>query len=190
MFRACVTALNVMPGQDRRNALAGIDILRKICNHPDLLQRRQWEGAQAYGDPVRSGKLTVALKVKCLPTTITDETLLERGSRMFSLIASVDEQYDFSKPCSDIQVDPSGHHLVSRQNFLSIRSLRKGYFDHPLACPFPCRCCSTGPRTGTRRCGSRRRSRCWTLSSAPARPPASGALLAQPSLFSALPCLA
>ncbi|EIE27594.1 hypothetical protein COCSUDRAFT_34894 [Coccomyxa subellipsoidea C-169] len=48
---------------DRRNALAGIDILRKICNHPDLLQRRQWESTEKYGDPVRSGKLVVALKV-------------------------------------------------------------------------------------------------------------------------------
>ena len=49
--------------QDRKNALAGIDILRKICNHPDLLQRKQWESTDKYGDPVRSGKLTVAMKV-------------------------------------------------------------------------------------------------------------------------------
>ena len=49
--------------QDRRNALAGIDILRKICNHPDLLQRAQWEGSDDYGNPKRSGKLLVALKV-------------------------------------------------------------------------------------------------------------------------------
>ncbi|KAK9827355.1 hypothetical protein WJX81_000181 [Elliptochloris bilobata] len=48
---------------DRRNALAGIDILRKICNHPDLLQRAKWEGAPDYGNPARSGKLTVAMKV-------------------------------------------------------------------------------------------------------------------------------
>ena len=50
--------------QDRRNALAGIDILRKICNHPDLLQRGQWEGSDDYGNPKRSGKLLVALKVR------------------------------------------------------------------------------------------------------------------------------
>lgn len=49
--------------QDRKNALAGIDILRKICNHPDLLHRKQWESMDKYGDPVRSGKLTVAMKV-------------------------------------------------------------------------------------------------------------------------------
>ena len=29
-----------------RTALAGIDILRKICNHPDLLERAKWEAAQ------------------------------------------------------------------------------------------------------------------------------------------------
>ena len=53
--------------QDRKNALAGIDILRKICNHPDLLQRKQWESTKQYGDPVRSGKLTVAMKA-CHPS--------------------------------------------------------------------------------------------------------------------------
>ncbi len=50
--------------QDQRNALAGIDILRKICNHPDLLQRAKWEGAPDYGNPARSGKLTVAMKAR------------------------------------------------------------------------------------------------------------------------------
>ena len=50
--------------QDRRNALAGIDILRKVCNHPDLLQRAKWEGAPDYGNPARSGKLTVAMKAR------------------------------------------------------------------------------------------------------------------------------
>ena len=37
--------------------------MRKICNHPDLLQRSKWEGSDDYGNPQRSGKLTVALKV-------------------------------------------------------------------------------------------------------------------------------
>lgn len=46
-----------------RNALAGIDVLRKICNHPDLLQRTNWSGASKYGALERSGKLTVTLKV-------------------------------------------------------------------------------------------------------------------------------
>lgn len=32
--------------EGRRTALAGIDILRKICNHPDLLERAKWEAEQ------------------------------------------------------------------------------------------------------------------------------------------------
>ena len=47
-----------------RNALAGIDVLRKICNHPDLLQRASWQSADPYGAPERSGKLLVTLKVQ------------------------------------------------------------------------------------------------------------------------------
>ncbi len=46
-----------------RQALAGIDILRKICNHPDLLERTKWEGSEEYGRPEKSGKLTVLMKV-------------------------------------------------------------------------------------------------------------------------------
>lgn len=46
-----------------RNPLAGIDVLRKICNHPDLLQRSSWGDSPGYGDPSRSGKLRVALRV-------------------------------------------------------------------------------------------------------------------------------
>lgn len=46
-----------------RAALAGIDILRKICNHPDLLERAKWEASAEYGDPVRSGKLQVLDRV-------------------------------------------------------------------------------------------------------------------------------
>jgi hypothetical protein len=46
-----------------RTALAGIDVLRKICNHPDLLERAKWEAAEDYGNPERSGKLQVLAKV-------------------------------------------------------------------------------------------------------------------------------
>ena len=42
-----------------RAALAGIDVLRKICNHPDLLERSKWEGSADYGAVTRSGKLQV-----------------------------------------------------------------------------------------------------------------------------------
>ena len=33
-----------------RNALAGIDVLRKICNHPDLLERATAGAAEDYGE--------------------------------------------------------------------------------------------------------------------------------------------
>ena len=56
--------------QGNKNALAGIDILRKVCNHPDLLQRAQWETTEGYGAAERSGKLTVALKVCSLAHTM------------------------------------------------------------------------------------------------------------------------
>lgn len=34
-------------------ALAGIDILRKLCNHPDLLERVTMQGTSDYGNPGR-----------------------------------------------------------------------------------------------------------------------------------------
>lgn len=49
----------ILAGQ--RQALAGIDVLRKICNHPDLLQRTQAQGSATYGEPSRcalSGPVT------------------------------------------------------------------------------------------------------------------------------------
>eukprot|EP00897_Mesotaenium_endlicherianum_P003195 jgi/Mesen1/2903/ME000175S02056 len=46
-----------------RNALYGIDVLRKICNHPDLLEREATAGHADYGNPTRSGKLTVVAQI-------------------------------------------------------------------------------------------------------------------------------
>lgn len=36
-----------------RNALAGLDVLRKVCNHPDLLERAAAQGMDDYGNPAR-----------------------------------------------------------------------------------------------------------------------------------------
>ena len=49
-----------------REALGGIDVLRKIVNHPDLLERRTQAASEEYGDASRSGKLQVTLKVLSL----------------------------------------------------------------------------------------------------------------------------
>ncbi|CCH42535.1 DNA excision repair protein [Wickerhamomyces ciferrii] len=39
--------------------LGAIDLLRKICNHPDLADIHYMEGQKGYGDPAKSGKLQV-----------------------------------------------------------------------------------------------------------------------------------
>ncbi|OVA13656.1 SNF2-related [Macleaya cordata] len=46
-----------------RNSLYGIDVMRKICNHPDLLEREHSSGNPEYGNPQRSGKMKVVAQV-------------------------------------------------------------------------------------------------------------------------------
>lgn len=46
-----------------RGALVGIDILRKICNHPDLLDKNKWDSTTDYGKSERSGKMLVLDKI-------------------------------------------------------------------------------------------------------------------------------
>lgn len=45
----------------KRNMLMGVDILRKICNHPDLVDREllMRKKGYDYGNPVKSGKMLV-----------------------------------------------------------------------------------------------------------------------------------
>ncbi|GAB5590463.1 DNA repair protein rhp26 [Umbelopsis nana] len=43
----------------RRQVLFGIDIVRKICNHPDILNRDRDGDDPSYGDPEKSGKMVV-----------------------------------------------------------------------------------------------------------------------------------
>jgi DNA excision repair protein ERCC-6 len=46
-----------------KNSLYGIDVMRKICNHPDLLEREQSCNNPDYGNPERSGKMKVITQV-------------------------------------------------------------------------------------------------------------------------------
>ncbi|RVD82518.1 uncharacterized protein DFL_006942 [Arthrobotrys flagrans] len=45
----------------KRDVLAGIDVLRKICNHPDLCNRTKLSADPKYdyGNPIRSGKMQI-----------------------------------------------------------------------------------------------------------------------------------
>lgn len=46
-----------------RNSLYGIDVMRKICNHPDLLEREHCAHNADYGNPERSGKMKVVAQI-------------------------------------------------------------------------------------------------------------------------------
>ena len=46
-----------------KNSLYGIDVMRTICNHPDLLEREHSYGNPDYGNPKRSGKMQVVEQV-------------------------------------------------------------------------------------------------------------------------------
>jgi DNA excision repair protein ERCC-6 len=64
LYRAYLASPDVAEVLDgKRRSLAAIDVLRKICNHPDLLERAQRQGSSDYGNPSRSGKLRVAERV-------------------------------------------------------------------------------------------------------------------------------
>lgn len=43
----------------KRHSLYGIDILRKICNHPDLVDHKRSAHKTNYGEPSKSGKMRV-----------------------------------------------------------------------------------------------------------------------------------
>ena len=46
----------------KRLPLAGIDVLRKIVNHPDLLERTTMAASAKYGEAERSGKQLVTVR--------------------------------------------------------------------------------------------------------------------------------
>ncbi|CAB4254672.1 DNA-dependent ATPase RAD26 [Maudiozyma barnettii] len=65
----------------RRHVLYGIDILRKICNHPDILDREQKQYEADYGNSRRSGKMQVVKQLLLLWKKDGNKTLLFTQSR-------------------------------------------------------------------------------------------------------------
>lgn len=65
----------------KRHVLYGIDILRKICNHPDLLERDKLQYTANYGNPTKSGKMQVVKQLLLLWKKQGRKTLLFTQSR-------------------------------------------------------------------------------------------------------------
>ncbi|EEB08942.1 SNF2 family helicase Rhp26 [Schizosaccharomyces japonicus yFS275] len=67
----------------KRQVLFGVDVLRKICNHPDLVMREFLEHKEGYeyGDPKKSGKLKVVQALLKLWKSQNHRTLLFSQTR-------------------------------------------------------------------------------------------------------------
>jgi DNA excision repair protein ERCC-6 len=65
---------DIMDG--KKDSLAGISMLRKICCHPDLVDREylQTKEGYDYGDGKLSGKMEVTKKVELLPFSIKEDS--------------------------------------------------------------------------------------------------------------------
>lgn len=86
----------------KRHVLYGIDILRKICNHPDLLDRDYIKDTVSYGDPKRSGKMQVVKQLLKLWKSEGHKTLLFTQSRQ--MLDILEEFIKFKDPeLSDIR---------------------------------------------------------------------------------------
>ena len=112
----------------------GVDILRKICNHPDLVYRDTLMKRKNYGDPAKSGKMQVLKNLLRLWQSENHKTLLfcqtrqmldilEKFVANLSLINGGDFNYlrmDGSTPISKRQMlvdafnqDPDMHVLLT-----------------------------------------------------------------------------
>jgi hypothetical protein len=64
VYRAYLNSEEVEAIMDgNKDVLGGIDVLKKICNHPDLLERVANAGNADYGSASRSGKMLVLERV-------------------------------------------------------------------------------------------------------------------------------
>jgi DNA excision repair protein ERCC-6 len=80
----------------KRHSLYGIDILRKICNHPDLLdQTLRNKPSYDWGSPQKSGKMQVVNALLHMWKRFGHKTLLfSQGKQMLNIIESFIRKLD------------------------------------------------------------------------------------------------
>lgn len=104
---------SIMSG--RRQVLYGVDILRKICNHPDLLTREISSHRAGYGDPTKSGKMQVVKALLELWTSQGHRTLLFTQTRQ---MLDILEPFVGRMNMSYLRMDGSTQ-ISQRQNLVS-----------------------------------------------------------------------
>ncbi|OVF10429.1 putative DNA-dependent ATPase [Clavispora lusitaniae] len=99
-FLGSEDAAAIMKG--RRRVLMGVDILRKICNHPDLVDRTALlhKKGYNYGSPARSGKMQVARQLLQLWQAQGHRTLLFCQTRQ---MLDILERFVARMSCIDAQ---------------------------------------------------------------------------------------
>ena len=105
----------------KRNVLVGVDTLRKICNHPDLIYREALMHRANYGDPSKSGKMQVLKNLLQLWQSEDHKTLLFCQTRQMldileKFVANLHLLGDESKKFNYLRMD--GNTPISRRQQL------------------------------------------------------------------------
>ncbi|KAK6463399.1 DNA dependent ATPase [Scheffersomyces coipomensis] len=96
----------------KRNVLLGVDILRKICNHPDLVNRDilRYKKGYNYGNPVKSGKMQVLQNLLQLWQSQDHKTLLFCQTRQ---MLDILEKFVANLPKLDVETQGEGDSFFS-----------------------------------------------------------------------------
>ncbi|GLU03662.1 hypothetical protein SLE2022_208500 [Rubroshorea leprosula] len=98
VYRAFLASSDVEQILDgSKNSLYGIDVMRKICNHPDLLEREHSCQHPDYGNPERSGKMkVVSLVLKVWKEQGHRVLLFAQTQQMLDILESFLNSGDYS----------------------------------------------------------------------------------------------
>lgn len=92
----------------KRNVLMGVDMLRKICNHPDLIDREvlSKRSSYNYGLPVKSGKMQVVKNLLQLWQSQGHRTLLFcQTKQMLDILEKFVANLEQKSPDEDSELD-------------------------------------------------------------------------------------